>query len=82
MADVKAELAAINDQLGKAGAEIVTKIGELEEKVANGTVTVEDLAPLKAQAQALDDIVPDAPTETETPGDGEGTVTPPEDGTV
>lgn len=60
MAEVKAELAAINDQLGKAADEIVGKIGELEAKVADGTVTVDDLAALKASAQRLDDIVPDA----------------------
>lgn len=53
---VREDLAAIGAQLAKAHDEIVAKIEE-------GTVTPEDLAPLKAAAQALDDIVPDVPAE-------------------
>lgn len=87
MADVKDELVAITNQLRKGTSEVVSKISDLEAKVADGTVTVEDLADLKSAAQALDDVVPDEvpePTpepEPETPTD-EGTVTPPSDGTV
>ena len=57
---VRDDIAAVATQLAKAHDEIVAKIEE-------GTVTAEDIAPLKAAAQALDDIVPDVPVEGEPP---------------
>ena len=61
MASVKDLLVGIQTQLGKARSEIVGKIAELEAKVADGTITEADLAPLREAAQALDDIVLDVP---------------------
>lgn len=57
---VREDIAAVAEQLAKAHDEIVAKIEE-------GTVTAEDIAPLKAAAQALDDIVPDVPNPGEPP---------------
>lgn len=37
------------------------KIAELEQKIVDGTVTAEDLQPLKDEVQAVDDLIPDAP---------------------
>lgn len=51
----------IADQLAKAKTEIVTKIADLEAQIAAGETP--DLEPLKALAQSLDDVVPDAPVE-------------------
>lgn len=51
----------ITAQLAKAQAEIVAKIADLEAQIAAGETP--DLGPLKAAAQALDDVVPDAPVE-------------------
>lgn len=48
---------AVSVQLGKAKAEIVSKIADLETQVANGETP--DLTALKAAAQSLDDVVPD-----------------------
>ena len=50
------DLAAVGAQLNKALTELTTAIND-------GTVTEADLAPVKAAAQALDDLVPDAPEE-------------------
>ena len=56
---IRDDIAAVTGQLGKARDEILGKLAELEQKIVDGTVTAEDLAPLKAAAQALDDVVPD-----------------------
>lgn len=57
-------LAGVTDQLGKAKGEIVAKIDELQAQVAAGQPPSQDtLDALKAAAQALDDIVPDVPSE-------------------
>ena len=48
----------ITVQLGKAKDEILAKVADLEAQVAAGETP--DLEPLKAAAQALDDVVPDA----------------------
>ena len=72
---IRDDIAAVTGQLGKARDEILGKLAELEQKIVDGTVTAEDLAPLKAAAQSLDDVVPDptpAPEpEPETPGEPE-----------
>lgn len=58
-------LNSIKDQVGKATVEILGKIADLEAALANaGTIPVDAqtaLDGLKVAAQALDDIVPDAP---------------------
>lgn len=57
-------LTGLSAQFNKATAEIVAKISDLETALADtdipdeATVMIEEL---KAQAKALDDIVPDAP---------------------
>lgn len=66
------DLLDVRDQLVKARGEIVTKIEDLEAAVSNsGEVSpevAEALSEVKAAAQALDDIVPDAVVE-DTPVD-------------
>lgn len=52
---------AITAQLGKAKAEILAKIGDLQTQINTGQPP--DLTALTAAAQALDDIVVDVPTE-------------------
>lgn len=54
-------------QLGHAKDEILAKIADLEAQIAAGETP--DLGPLMAAAQALDDVVPDAPVE-EPPAEG------------
>lgn len=69
---VRDDIAAVTAQLGKARVEVVGKIADLEQKILDGTVSVEDLAPLKAAAQALDDVVPDPAPEPEPEPTPEG----------
>lgn len=52
----------ITTQLGNVKDEIVGKIADLEAQIAAGETP--DLTALKAAAQALDDVVPDAPVDT------------------
>lgn len=62
--EVAATLVTLSNELAKARVEIVAKIDELTAALANVTLPPEAeqaLADLAAQAQALDDIVPDAP---------------------
>lgn len=68
---VRDDIAAVTSQLSKAKDEILGKLAELEQKIVDGTVTADDLAPLKAAAQALDDVVPDPAPEPapETPAE-------------
>jgi hypothetical protein len=65
-AEQTAKLNAIGDKLDKASAEILAAIQALKDAQANaGSTTPEEdaaTARLEAGAQALDDIVPDAPT--------------------
>ena len=60
-------LNAVGTQLSKASSEVVAKISELEAAVAAGGQSSPEVdaavANLKTAAQALDDIVPDAPAE-------------------
>lgn len=58
MSETQDAVDAVAAQLGKAKAEIVSKIDDLEAQVAAGETP--DLTALKAAAQALDDVVPDA----------------------
>jgi hypothetical protein len=51
----------VTEQLGRAKDEILAKVADLEAQVAAGETP--DLEPLKAAAQALDDVVPDTPAE-------------------
>jgi hypothetical protein len=58
-----AAIQAIGTQLTKAKDEIIAKIATLEASLANANLSPEAeaaLADLKNQAQALDDVVPDA----------------------
>ncbi len=73
---VAAELKALKEQQNKIAKEqsdrfdaLTLRIAELEAAVANAPVTAEvenALTELKAAAQALDDTIPDAPTEPPT----------------
>ena len=58
MGAVQDAVDAVAVQLGKAKDEIVSKIADLEAQIAAGETP--DLSALKAAAQALDDVVPDA----------------------
>lgn len=59
-------LTDLGTQLTKASAEITGKIADLEAAISNAGSTTPEvdaaLAALKVSGQALDDIVPDAPT--------------------
>ncbi len=57
--DVQSDIDAVVEQLGRAKEEILAEIGALEVAVSEGEVL--DLSGLKAAAQALDDVVVDAP---------------------
>jgi hypothetical protein len=61
MGEVQDAVDAVVVELGKAKDEIVSKIADLEAQIAAGEVP--NLDALKAAAQALDDVVPDAPVE-------------------
>ena len=64
MSELGDALNAISAQLAKAKDEIIAKIAELEGAI--GTIPADAqviLDALKAQAQALDDVVPDVPVE-------------------
>lgn len=69
--ELAASITAVKEQLGKVGTEINAKIDELTTALDNaGAVTPEvqeAIDGLKAAAQSLDDIVPDAPAETPAP---------------
>lgn len=74
MGAVSEALAGVSDQLAKAKTEIVGRITDLETQLANGgPLSPEDQAAIdavKSAAQALDDVIPDAPVEpTEPPSD-------------
>lgn len=60
-----ADLLAVKAQLSKAAGEIVGKISSLEAALAAAGATTPEVdaavADLKTLAQALDDVVPDAP---------------------
>lgn len=65
---VREELVALAAQLNKVYDEVAglpAVIADLEAVIAAGTITSEDLAPLREVAQRLDDIVPDAVVEPE-----------------
>jgi len=62
--EVAATLVSVSNELAKARGEILGKIDELTAALANVSLPPEAeaaLTELAAQAQALDDIVPDAP---------------------
>ena len=55
-------------QLDKAKTEIVGKVADLQAQIDNGVPAEQlDLSALVAAAQALDDIVPDAPVDPVPP---------------
>ena len=61
-----AAIQAVGTQLTKAKDEIIKKISDLEAALSNANLSPEAeaaLADLKNQAQALDDVVPDATSE-------------------
>jgi len=60
MSEIGDTLVAVRDQLAKATTEIVNKIAELQ-NVQNIDDAKAIAGELKTMAQALDDIVPDAP---------------------
>lgn len=74
MGAVADSLAGIKDQLTKAQAEIVGKIANLEQLLANaGKLDDTDLAALaelKTAAQSLDDVVPDQVPVDDAPVEG------------
>lgn len=65
-AQVAQDLVALKTQLTKVGNEVLGKLAELETALANqGNATPEveaALAALKTSVQAVDDLIPDAPT--------------------
>lgn len=67
MSEVQSAVDAVTNQLVKAQAEIVSEINNLEAAVAAGEPV--NLDALKAAAQALDDVVADAPAAEEAPAD-------------
>lgn len=73
-AELAAQLALVQGQVAKIGTETAAtlqKVADLEAALQNaGTVSPEvasALDALKVQAQAVDDLVPDAPAPTEPP---------------
>lgn len=68
-----ADLSAIQDKLQKIGTEstaTLQKVTELEEAAANSDTpqaVLDKIAEVKAQAQVVDDLVPDATSEEATP---------------
>lgn len=72
-----ADLQEIKDNLAKVSTETATllqKVTDLETAAANADTpqsVLDAIADVKAQAKAVDDLVPDAPAE----GGGEGTST-------
>ena len=71
LAELATALGAVNDKLEKAKTEILAKIAELQDALANVEVPADAQAALDtlvAKAQALDDIVPEVvPPVVETP---------------
>lgn len=69
MSEVQSAVDAVVAQLGKAKDEIVSKIADVEAQLEAASVPAEvvDLSALKAAAQALDDVVADAPVEEDAP---------------
>lgn len=65
VSEVQDAVDAVVAQLAKAKAEVVGKIADVEAQLAAASVPAEvvDLSGLKAAAQALDDVVADAPVE-------------------
>mgnify|MGYP001766201502 CR=1 FL=1 len=66
LSELAMQLSALAAQLDKAAGEIVAKIDDLETALADTEIPEEAataIEELKAKAQALDDIVPDAPVE-------------------
>ncbi len=64
VSEIASTLTAVSDQLSKAKGEILAKIAALETSLSNVDLPPDATAALdglKTQAQALDDIVPDAP---------------------
>jgi len=64
LSELAATLANLSDKLDKAKIEIVTEITKLKEGMGNADIPPEaqaSLERLSALAQALDDIIPDAP---------------------
>ena len=59
LAELAATINNVNEQLGKATEEIVTKILELEDALLQSNEVEAAVASLKASAQALDDLNPD-----------------------
>ena len=57
---LKDDLDAVLAQLGKAKTEILAKLADLEAKVAAGQDVAQEISDLKAMAQGMDDVVPDA----------------------
>jgi len=61
MGAVQDAVDAVVAQLDKAKTEVVNEIAALEAQIAAGETP--DLTALKAAAQGLDDVVPDAPVD-------------------
>jgi hypothetical protein len=66
--DVQNAVNAVVEQLVRAKGEILGEISALEAAVASGEVP--DLSALREAAQALDDVVADAPVEAEVVVEG------------
>lgn len=70
MSETQDAVNAVVNQLRKAQAELTSALAEAQEQVdAAGVAEQVDLSALEAAAQALDDIVPDAPAADPAPAD-------------
>lgn len=67
MSEVQSVVDGITAQLVKVREEVVAEIAKLEEALAAGVAP--DLSGLKAAADALDAVVPDAVVEPEVPAE-------------
>lgn len=70
MSEVQDAVDSVVAQLGRAKEEILGEISALEAVVASGEVP--DLSALKQAAQALDDVVADAPVDAPVEAAPEG----------
>lgn len=59
---LREDLMTARDDIAAAVAQLRKALDEIDTKISEGTVTAEDLQPLKDVAQALDDVVVDQPS--------------------
>jgi hypothetical protein len=78
VSEIPAFVSSVKDELLKAKTEILDKIQDLENATQDAELSPEATAALndlKSAAQALDDVVPDAPSVTDVTDTGLGGTT-------